>query len=125
MVGPAAPFCTLMLRFLQIAEEMQDFKCKLRREVVPQTAQGYIIDMCRQLPEAPLVKRLRSQAKTTITLMASSISGKGREYGQKHQPEARASSLSATSGDYATLTPCVMFVFGWGRSDQHDMCQKQ
>ena len=105
---PSARSC--LLRFLQIAKEMQDCKCQLRREAVPRTATGYVINAYPQQTQAPLVKRLRSQAHATITLNASSTNGKGREFGHKPQPQARSSSLSAESGSSATLMPCMMLL---------------
>ena len=59
-----------LLRFLQIAEEMQGCKCQLRREAVPRTASGYLINAHPQQTQAPLVNRLLSQAQATITLNA-------------------------------------------------------
>jgi len=75
---PSARSC--WLRALQVAEEMQHIKCKLRRMVVPQTAEGYIIPVSSKQAQQPLAKKLRPQAQPAIRLMASSDTLKGYEH---------------------------------------------
>ena len=73
---PSARSC--WLRFLQVADELQDMKPRLPRMVVPRTAGGYVLPRVGiEAPPLPMKKNLRLRAQPAIRLIASSGSRKG------------------------------------------------
>lgn len=73
---PSARSC--WLKFLCVADEMQEVKAKLPRMVVPRTADGYMLPKVSVVVPHPAPNRsLRPRPQKTIRLMASSITRKG------------------------------------------------
>ena len=75
-MGSAAPLSTL--KFLCVADEMQEVKPKLPRMVVPRTADGFILPKVSAVdPHVALNRNLRPRQQKATKLLASSTTGKG------------------------------------------------
>lgn len=75
---PSASSC--WLKFLCVADEMQDTKPRLARMVVPRTANGYMPPQISIVdPHLAADRSLRPRPQPAIRLLASSIARKGHE----------------------------------------------